>query len=251
MSGHSKWATIRRKKAVVDAKRGAVFTKLIREITVAARTGGDDIDANARLRLAVMKAKENNMPSDNIERAIKKGTGSLEGVTYEEVKYEGYAAGGVAIMVDCMTDNKNRTTPEIRTIFSKNGANLGESGSVAYLFDKKGMIIIEAGQTTEDDIIELLIDYGIEDVKTEDKNIVITTPPENYSAVYELINSKKYKTILSEITYIAKTSVLLNEHRASQCMRLISQLEEHDDVQHVYSNYDIPDDIMAKIGEEQ
>ncbi len=251
MSGHSKWSTIKRKKSVVDAKRGALFTKIIREITVAARTGGEDINSNPRLRIAVMKAKENNMPSDNIERAIKKGAGTLDGVTYEEVRYEGYGAGGVAVMLDCLTDNRNRTTPEIRTIFSKNGGNLGESGSVSYLFDKKGMIIIESGQTTEDEIMEMLLDFDIEDIRTEDGNIVVTTPPETYSTAYDAIASKGYKMIHNEITYIPKTTVTLDEQKATQCLRLIGLLEDHDDVQNVYSNYDIPDEIMNKLSEAQ
>lgn len=251
MSGHSKWSTIKRKKAVVDAKRGAIFTKIIREITVAARLGGGDPSANPRLRIAVNKAKENNMPNENIDRAIKKGTGELEGVTYEEVRYEGYGAGGVAVIVDCLTDNRNRTTPEVRKIFSRNGGNLGETGSVAYLFDYKGMIIIEGGQTTEDEVLEQLIDYDIEDVKTEDGNIVVTTSPSAYGGVLDFLKSKNYRLVLNEITYVPKTTVPLDEHKAAQCLRLIQQLEDLDDVQNVYSNYDIADDVMAKISEEQ
>ncbi len=251
MSGHSKWSTIKRKKAVVDAKRGAIFTKIIREITVAARLGGGDPFANPRLRIAINKAKENNMPNENIDRAVKKGTGELEGVTYEEVRYEGYGAGGVAIIADCLTDNRNRTTPEIRKIFSRNGGNLGETGSVAYLFDYKGMIIIEGGQATEDEILELLLEHDIEDVKTEDGNIIVTTSPSSYSAVLDLLKSKNYKLVLNEITYIPKTTVTLDEHKAAQCLRLIQQLEDLDDVQNVYSNYDIADDVMAKISEEE
>jgi len=251
MSGHSKWSTIKRKKAVVDAKRGAVFTKLIKEITVAARIGGPDLNANPRLRIAVNKAKENNMPNDNIDRAIKKGSGDLEGVVYEEVRYEGYGAGGVAVMVDCLTDNRNRTTPEIRKIFSKNGGNLGESGSVSYMFDYRGIIIIEGGQISEDDTIELLIEHDIEDVKTEDGNIVVTMPAESFGDVQELLKGKNLKLVYNEVTYNPKTTVSLDEQKAGQCMRLISQLEDQDDVQNVYSNYDIADDIMAKISEEQ
>ncbi len=250
MSGHSKWSTIKRKKAVVDAKKGALFTKLNREISVAAKIGGEDPNSNARLRLAIIKARENNMPNENIERAIKKGMGALDDVVYEEIRYEGYGAGGVAVMVDCLTDNRNRTAPELRKIFSKNGGNLGESGSVSYLFDRKGIIIIEGGQTTEDDVIELLLDYGIDDVKTEDGNIVVTIPPENYSAVYDIISQKKFRTVLSEVTYTPQTTVLLDEQKAVQCLRLIQQLEDHDDVQNVYSNYDIPVDIMEKISSE-
>lgn len=250
MSGHSKWSTIKRKKAVVDAKRGALFTKLIREITVAARMGGDDPNSNARLRLAMIKARENNMPAENMERAIKKGTGALDGVTYEEIRYEGYGAGGVAVMVDCLTDNRNRTAPELRKIFSKNGGNMGEAGSVSYLFNRKGMIIIEKGQSTEDEVLELMLDFDVEDVRTEDGNIVVTMPPDNYSSVYELIQKKGWKTVLAEISFIPQTTVALDEQKAAQCMRLIQQLEDHDDVQNVYSNYDISDEVMEKISEE-
>ncbi len=250
MSGHSKWSTIKRKKAVVDAKRGALFTKLIREITVAARMGGDDPNSNARLRLAMIKARENNMPAENMDRAIKKGMGALDGVTYEEIRYEGYGAGGVAVMVDCLTDNRNRTAPELRKIFSKNGGNMGEAGSVSYLFNRKGMIIIEKGQSTEDEVLELMLDFDVEDVRTEDGNIVVTMPPDNYSSVYELIQKKSWKTVLAEISFIPQTTVALDEQKAAQCMRLVQQLEDHDDVQNVYSNYDISDEVMEKISEE-
>ncbi len=249
MSGHSKWATIKRKKAVVDSKRGAIFTKIIREITVAARSGGEDINANPRLRTAVLKAKENNMPNENIERAIKKGTGALEGVTYDEVTYEGYGPGGVAIMVDCLTDNKKRTAPELRAIFSKNGGNLGESGCVSYLFSRKGMIIIEAGQVTEEEVLELVLEFDVEDVKSEDGNIVVTTSPESYQQVFDVLHKKNLKMLLNEITFIPQTTVQLDEKKAEQCLRLVEALEDQDDVQHVYSNYDIPDEIMAKISE--
>jgi YebC/PmpR family DNA-binding regulatory protein len=216
---------------------------------VAARTGGEDINANPRLRTAVTKAKMNNMPNDNIERAIKKGAGSLDGVTYEEVRYEGYGPGGVAIMLDCLTDNKKRTTPEVRSTFNKHGGNLGESGSVGYLFDRKGVIIIEGGQKTEDEIIELLLDFNVEDVKTEDGNIVVTTGPESYNEINDLLSGKKLKLALSEISMIPKTTIPLDEKRGAQCLKLIELLEELDDVQNVYSNYEISDEIMMKISE--
>jgi YebC/PmpR family DNA-binding regulatory protein len=251
MSGHSKWATIKRKKGAIDAKRGLLFSKLIREITVAARTGGEDLESNARLRTVVMKAKAQNMPNDNIERAIKKATGALDGVVYEEVRYEGYGPGGVAIMVDTLTDNKNRTTPEVRTIFTKNGGNLGENGCVSYLFDRKGMVIIEGGQATEDEIIELLLDYEIEDVKTEDGTIVVTTLPDGLGAVSDVLSKKNYKLVMNEITFIPQTSVVLDEAKAAKCLRLIELLEDQDDVQNVASNYDISDELMAKISEGQ
>jgi YebC/PmpR family DNA-binding regulatory protein len=249
MSGHNKWSTIKRKKGVADAKRGALFTKLIREITVAARAGGEDIESNPRLRTAVLKAKASNMPNDNIDRAIKKGTGNIEGAVYEEIRYEGYGPGGVAIMVDCITDNKNRTTPEIRTIFSKNGGNLGESGSVNYLFDRKGMIIIEAGKVTEDEVMEMLLDFDVEDIKTEEGNIIITTSPEGYDKVSDFLVKKNYNLLMNQLTYIPKTTVTLDEKKAGQCLRIVELLEDQDDAQEVYSNYDIPDEIMAKLGD--
>ncbi len=251
MSGHSKWATIKRKKGAVDAKRGALFTKIIREITVAAKSGGEDINSNPRLRTAIAKAKANNMPSDNIERAIKKGTGTLEGVVYEEIQYEGYGPGGVAILVNCLTDNRNRTTAEVRATFSKNGGNLGEAGCVSYLFERKGMMVIEAGQTTEDALIELLMDYNIEDIKTEDDTISVVTPPEGYNEAHDALAAKGYRLIIDDITFLPQTTVPLDEKKASQCLRLIETLEDLDDVQNVYSNYDISDELMEKISEVQ
>lgn len=251
MSGHSKWATIRRKKGAIDAKRGALFTKIIREITVAARAGGDDVISNPRLRTAIAKAKANNMPNDNIERAIKKGTGTLEGAAYEEIQYEGYGPGGVAIMVSCLTDNRNRTSSEVRSTFTKHGGNLGETGCVGYLFDRKGMIILEAGQTSEDEIIELLLDSNVEDIKTEDENIQVVTPPEGYIQVHDALVNKGFKLIFDETTFIPQTNVALDEKKAAQCLKLVETLEDLDDVQNVYSNYDISDDIMVKISEAQ
>lgn len=249
MSGHNKWSTIKRKKGAVDAKRGALFTKLIKEITVAARTGGADPEANPRLRTAVLKAKAANMPNDNIDRAINKGAGNLEGVTYEEVRYEGYGPGGVAIMVDCLTDNRNRTTPEIRTIFSKNGGNLGETGSVGYLFDRKGLFVIEGNGITEDEVIELLMEYDVDDVRSEDGNIIVTTTPEGYYAVSDVLNKKGFNLLENQLGYIPQTTVTLDEKKAAQCLRITELLEDQDDVQQVYSNFDIPDEIMAKLGE--
>jgi len=247
MSGHSKWSTIKRKKGALDAKRGKIFTKLIREITVAAKAGGGDIEANPRLRTAVAKAKAANMPNDNIDRAIKKGSGGLDGVIYEEIRYEGYGPGGVAIMVDCMTDNKNRTTPEIRTIFNKNGGNLGDTGSVSYMFDRKGVIVIDSGQTTEDEVMELLLDFDIEDIKTEDGSIIVKTSPEAFSDVSDCLLAKEYSLSMNEMTYEPQTTVELDEKKAEQCLRIVELLEDHDDSQEVYSNYDIPDEIMEKL----
>lgn len=251
MSGHSKWSTIKRKKGANDAKRGALFTKLIKEITVAARQGGDDLEANPRLRTAVNKAKANNMPNDNIDRAIKKGTGNVDGITYEEIRYEGYGPGGVAIMIDCLTDNRNRTTPEIRTTFNKHGGSMGETGCVNYLFDRKSMIIVEAGQTTEDDLLEMLMEFDVEDIRTEDENIVVTSAPEAHEKVSEALTGKEFNLLVNEITYIPQTTTPLDEKKASQCMKLIELLEDLDDVQDVYSNYDISDEILMKISEEQ
>ncbi len=251
MSGHSKWSTIKRKKGALDAKKGAIFTKIIREITVSAREGGADIETNARLRTAVLKAKANNMPNDNIERGINKGIGKLEGVIYEEVRYEGYGPGGVAIMVDCLTDNKNRTTPEIRSAFSKNGGNLGETGSVNYLFARKGIITIDAAETTEDNLIDLLIEFNIDDIRTEDGQLIVTTPAEIFHAVSKQLMDKKFNLIMNEVSYIPLTTIPLDEKKAAQCLRIIEVLEDLDDIQNVYSNYDIPEEIMLKISQNQ
>jgi len=251
MSGHSKCSTIKRKKGALDAKKGAIFTKIIREITVSAREGGADIETNARLRTAVLKAKANNMPNDNIERGIKKGIGKLEGVTYEEVRYEGYGPGGVAVMIDCLTDNKNRTTPEIRSAFSKNGGSLGEAGSVNYLFARKGIITIDSAEATEDSLIEFLIDFDIDDIKTEDSQITITISPENFHEVSKLLMDKKFNLLMNEITYIPLTTIPLDEKKAMQVLKIIEVLEDLDDTQNVYSNYDIPDEIMMKISQGQ
>jgi YebC/PmpR family DNA-binding regulatory protein len=247
MSGHSKWSTIKRKKGAADAKRGAVFTKIIREITVATRTGGSDREGNASLKAAISKAKAANMPNDNVDRAIKKATGDLDGVIYSEVRYEAYGPGGIAIMVDCLTDNKNRTTPEIKTIFGKNGGNLGETGSVNYMFDRKGQIIVEAGQTNEDDLMELLMEYDLEDIQTEEKNLIVTTTPEGFAEISSILESKDYTLLMNEISYLAQVTVELNEKKAGQTLRLIEFLEEHDDVQNVYSNFDISDEIMEAL----
>ena len=249
MAGHSKWANIKHRKAAVDAKKGRIFSKIIREITIAARIGGEDLNSNTRLRTAVLKAKGNNMPNENIERAIKKGIGALEGETYEEIRYEGYGPGGVAIMIDCLTDNRNRTTPQIRTIFNKNGGNLGENGCVAYNFERKGMIIVESSQSSEDEVMELLIDYDIEDIRTEDETIVITTTTEGYDEASEILKEKKFEFSFNEISYIPKSTIQLDEKKAIQCLRLIQLLEDHDDVQNVYSNYDVPDEVMTRISE--
>lgn len=248
MSGHSKWSCIKRKKGANDAKRGAMFTKIIREITVAAKNGGEDIESNPRLRTAVNKARSANMPNDNIERAIKKGSGTLDGVVFEEIRYEGYGPGGVAIMVDCLTDNKNRTTPEIRTIFSKNGGNMGDTGSVSYLFDRKGMLVVEPDQTTEDELMEELLEFDVEDITSDEEGITVITEPDSFNEISELLLKKGLRLSMNEVTYVPKTTVELDEKRAAQCLRIVEFLENHDDAQNVYSNYDISDEIMAAIG---
>lgn len=249
MSGHNKWSTIKRKKGAIDAKRGALFTKLIKEIMVAARNGGEDMNSNARLRTAVLKARANNMPNDNIERAIKKATGNVEGAVYEEIRYEGYGPGGVAVMVDTLTDNKNRTSSEVRSTFSKHGGNLGETGCVGYLFERKGVIIIEAGQTSEDEVIEMLMDFDILDIRTTDGNIEVTTSPESFYDVSDALTKQNLRLSFNEISMVPQTTVALDEKKAIQTLKLIEVLEDLDDVQNVYSNYDIPDQMMVKISE--
>jgi YebC/PmpR family DNA-binding regulatory protein len=244
MSGHSKWASIKHKKAKVDAQRGRVFTKLIREMTVAARVGAAT-RGNPRLRTAVQAAKAVNMPSDNIERAIKKGTGELEGVSYEEITYEGYGPGGVAVLVEVVTDNKNRTVGEIRKGFSRHGGNLGESGCVAFLFEKKGYIQVEASKVDEDRLLSVALEAGAEDLQREESIIAITAAPKNFEKVREQIVKAGIQPLSAEITKLPKSTVKLEGKHAEQMLRLMEELEEHDDVQHVYANFDIPEEIMA------
>lgn len=244
MSGHSKWASIKHKKAATDSKRGQMFNKLIREITVAARLGGGDPDSNARLRLVVSKAKEINMPTDNVTRAIKRGTGELEGVSYEENTYEGYGPSGTAVLVDVLTDNKNRATSEIRTIFSKNAGNLGSNGCVAWMFHKKGLIIVKDGNVKEEDLLNIVVDAGAEDLKPDPelKIFEITCEAENMESVKKALAEKKISIESAEITMIPQNYVTLSEEgKAKQMARLISDLENHDDVQNVYTNADLPE----------
>ena len=243
MSGHSKWSTIKHKKGAADAKRGKVFTKLIKEITVAARMGGGDPDANPRLRTAIVAAKAENMPKDNMDRAIKKGTGELEGVDYEELTYEGYGPGGAAIFVECLTDNKNRTVAEVRHIFSKAGGNLGENGCVAWMFDKKGYIVVEKAATDEDTLMEIALDAGAEDVREDGDNFEVITAPEDFEAVKEAIDAAGVETIDSEITMLPQNSTDVVGKEAEQIIRLMEALDDCDDVQKAYTNADIPDDI--------
>ena len=247
MSGHSKWAGIKHKKAKVDAQRGRVFTKIIREITVAARVGGGDPGGNPRLRTAVQAGKAVNMPADNIERAIKKGTGELEGVTYEEITYEGYGPGGVAVLVEVLTDNKNRTVGEIRKIFSRHGGNLGESGCVAFLFEKKGYIQVDAAKVDEDKLMTIALDAGAEDLRGEESVFAVTAAPKDFEKVRDAIVKSGIQPISAEITKLPKSSVRLEGRPAEQMLRLMEELEEHDDVQHVYANFDIPEEIMAAL----
>ncbi len=239
MSGHSKWATIKRKKGALDAKRGKIFTKLIKELTIAAREGGGDPSANPRLRLAVDNAKAANMPQDNIERAIKKATGELEGVTYHELTYEGYGPAGVAILVEVATDNKNRIVAEVRHIFSKYGGSMGENGSVAWMFDRKGIISLPKQDKSEDEIMEIILDAGAEDLQTEEEYFEIQTPLESFEAVRKAIADKQLSVENASLQWIAKNTVPVAGEEAEKVMKLIEAMEDNDDVQNVYSNADI------------
>jgi len=247
MSGHSKWSTIKRKKGKVDAQRGKIFTKIIRVITVAARSGGGDPETNVKLKVAIQLAKENNMPNENIEKAIKRGTGEADGVSYEEIIYEGYGPGGVAVLIEALTDNKNRTTPEVRKIFSKNAGNLGENGCVAWMFDKRGYFIFEKAKVNEDTIVDLALEAEAEDVKSDSENIEVMTPPENYKKFSNLIKEQNIDCLLHEVTLIPKTTVDLEGKKARQMLNLMEQLEDQDDVQKVYANFNIADEIMEEI----
>ncbi|RUM48578.1 MAG: YebC/PmpR family DNA-binding transcriptional regulator [Hydrogenothermus sp.] len=249
MAGHSKWHNIRHKKAKMDAKRGQIFTKLIREITVAARQGGGDPEFNPRLRMAIEKAKQHNMPAENIERAIKKGTGELEGVTYEEVSYEGYGPEGVAIIVECLTDNRNRTTGEIRHIFSKHGGNLGASGCVSFMFEDKGVILVPKEGIDEETIFEKAIEAGAEDVIMDDENYYeIRTAPTDLYAVKENLEKEGLKIERAELTKIPTTTVeVKDQETAEKLMKLLEALEDQDDVQKVYSNFEMSDEMMSKL----
>ncbi|MBW2038142.1 MAG: YebC/PmpR family DNA-binding transcriptional regulator [Deltaproteobacteria bacterium] len=249
MSGHSKWSQIKRKKGVQDAKRGKIFSKLIREITVAARLGGGDPEGNPRLRAAIAAAKLENMPRDNIERAIKKGAGELgEGAAYEDLIYEGYGPGGVAVLIEAMTDNKNRTTAEIRYIFSKCNANLGEAGCVSWMFQKKGYIVVERDDVDEDRLIEVVLEAGAEDVKEEgEKEYEVITAPQDCEAVKGALEQAGIECLLAEITMHPQSTIRLEGRNAEQVLRLMEMLEDHDDVQKVYANFDIPENVMEQL----
>jgi YebC/PmpR family DNA-binding regulatory protein len=246
MSGHSKWSTIKHKKAAKDAKRGKIFTKLIKEITVAARMGGGDINANPRLRTAVLTARSNSMPNENIERAIKKGTGELEGVTYEEIQYEGYGPGGVAIIAQVLTDNKNRTVSEIRRMFSKHGGNMGETGCVGWMFDKKGILTIDKSQVDEDRLMDVALDAGAEDVRDEGEVFEVVTQPEDFEKVKERLDQEKIAIASGQISLVPKNTVDVDAKNVEQVLKLSEELEDHDDVQNVAANFNIPDELMDK-----
>ena len=247
MAGHSKWANIQHRKGAQDKKRGKLFTKLIREITVAARAGGGDPDANPRLRLAIDKAKAQSMPKDNIERAIKRGAGELDGTDFEEITYEGYGPGGVAVMVECMTDNRNRTVADVRHAFTKFGGNLGADGSVAYLFNQVGLISYPAG-VDEEELMEAAIEAGAEDVvSNDDRSIDVLTAPADFSEVKAALNHAGLVPELAEVTMRASVAATLAENDASSMVKLLEMLEDLDDVQNVYSNAEIPDEILARL----
>ncbi len=248
MSGHSKWSTIKRRKGAVDAKRGKIFTKLIKEITVAARLGGGDPEANPRLRSAIAAAKAVNMPKDNIERGIKKGTGELEGAVYEEITYEGYGPGGVAVLVDCMSDNKNRTVADIRHSFSKSGGNLGESGCVSWMFDKKGVLLIDKQTISEEKLMDLALEAGAEDVLEEENEYQVVTDPENFNTVRESLESKEITFLEADISMVPQNTVDVSDVKlAARLLKLMENLEDHDDVQNVYANFDISEEIMEEV----
>ncbi|MDQ3194565.1 MAG: YebC/PmpR family DNA-binding transcriptional regulator [Bacteroidota bacterium] len=242
MSGHSKWATIKRKKAATDSARGKVFTKIIKEITISARDGGGDPDANPRLRLAIQTAKGSNMPQDNITRAIKKGTGELEGVKYDEITYEGYAPSGIAMIIESVTDNKNRTVAELRHIISKTNGNLGESGSVAWMFERKGVVNVEKENVNEDELMEIILDAGADDLKSEGDYFEVITSIENFEKVRKAIEDKSYKLEGASLQYIAKDLIAVDGKSSEEVIRCIDALEENDDVQNVYTNADFSDE---------
>ena len=252
MSGHSKWSTIKRKKGAADAKRGALFGKLSKAITVAAREGGGDAEMNPALGLAVQKAKAGNMPNDNIQRAIDKGTGAgSDADTYERITYEGYAPGGVAVLVDVLTDNRNRAASDVRYIFSKNGGKLGTSGSVAYLFERKGVILVPKNSADEDELMEVALEAGAEDVEEQENDYRIVTAPENFMTVRDALDNAGIPHENAEITMEAQNSIDLDAGTAKQTLRLIDALEENDDVQEVYANFDISDEVMAVTVDEE
>ena len=247
MSGHSKWSTIKHKKGAADKKRGKIFTKLIKEITVAARMGGGDIESNPRLRQAIAAAKAQNMPKDNFERAIKKGTGELEGVNYEEIRYEGYGPAGVAVLVECLTDNKNRTIADVRYIFSKAGGNVGTDGCVAWMFDKKGLIAVSKDNADEDTLMDVALDAGAEDIKDEGDTFEIITEPADFEAVKEAVDGAEIACEMAEITMIPQNTTEVEGKEAEQMIRFMEALDDCDDIQKFYTNADIPDEAFENM----
>lgn len=241
MSGHSKWATIKRAKGANDAKRGQLFTKFIKEISIAARMGGGDPDSNPRLRTAILKARGANMPKDNIERAIKKGTGELDGATYEELIYEGYGPGGVAVLVEVLTDNKNRAAANVRNLFAKSGGNLGATGSVSYMFNRKGVIEYDGETVSEDDIMEAALEAGADDVESADGIITVTTDPSSFETTLEALQGKGFESISAEVSMVPDVYSEIDIETTRKVMRMIDRLEEDEDVQNVYSNMEIPE----------
>jgi YebC/PmpR family DNA-binding regulatory protein len=248
MSGHSKWSSIKHKKGAADAKRGKIFTKLIKEITVAARMGGGDPDGNPRLRSAIAAAKAENMPKDNIERGIKKGTGELEGVSYEESSYEGYGPGGVAVLVECLTDNKNRAVAEVKHLFERHGGNLGEPGCVAWIFEQKGLIALDRDKVDEESLLELALEAGAEDVNEEETQFEIITSPSDFEPVKNAIDEASLPYTLAEVTKIPKNTVKIEGKKAQQMLNLMEALEDNDDVNNLYANFDISDEVMEALG---
>ena len=247
LSGHSKWSSIKHKKGATDAKRGKIFSRLIKEITVAARMGGGDLSSNARLRTAISSAKAQNMPKDNIERAVKRGTGELEGVSYDELVYEGYGPAGVAIMVEILTDNKNRAVAEVRHIFSKHNGNLGETGCVSWLFDKKGYMTVDKSTISEDSLIELALEAGADDVKDEGDVFGVYTDPAEFDNVKEALEKSGVTFSFAEVTMTPQNTIRLEGKQAEQMLKLIDKLEDSDDVQNVYANFDINDEEMERL----
>lgn len=250
MSGHSKWATIKHKKGAADARRGKLFTKLIKEISVAARIGGGDVDSNPRLRTAVNEAKAENMPADNIKRAIQRGTGELPGVQYEEIVYEGYGPSGVALILEVATDNRNRTLAEIRHILSKNGGNLGETGCVTWIFSKRGYIVVEKSKASEDALLELVTEAGADDMREDGDNWEIFCPMENFQQVVDALNKAGITPAVAELSMIPQTQVKVSGKPADQVLRLMDELDEHEDVQHVYANFDIEDAELQSLAQQ-
>jgi YebC/PmpR family DNA-binding regulatory protein len=247
MSGHSKWSSIKHKKGAADAKRGKVFSKLIKELTVAARLGGGDPNGNPRLRTAIQAAKAENMPKDNIGRAIKKGTGEIEGASFEEVNYEAYGPGGVAVLIDCLTDNRNRAVADIKHIFDRFGGNLGEPGCVAWMFEKKGLIVIEKATIDEEKLIELALDAGAEDVKEEETEFEVITATADFETVKKAFDDEGLTYSVAEISMIPKNTVKLEGKKAEQMLHLMEALEDNDDIAQVYANFDIPDEVMEAL----